>query len=75
MAKKRGRPKTIEDQKPFVLRLPPDLHRMLRTYAANQGTSMNQIVVEVLQQWWAKNPERRAFERLPDIMTPRDKKK
>ncbi len=64
--KRRGRPKTQPDAKPFVLRLPPDLHRMLRTYAASHGTSMNQVVLDVLEEWWSDHPERRAFERLPD---------
>lgn len=47
----RGRPKTLPDSTPFVLRLPTDLHRELRRYAHETGTSMNSAVVEALRAW------------------------
>ncbi|MCB9652887.1 MAG: Arc family DNA-binding protein [Deltaproteobacteria bacterium] len=55
----------VSNVKPFVLRMPVELHRMLRTFAASRGRSMNEVLVEVLEEWWRRNPDRRAFERLP----------
>jgi len=35
---------------PFVLRVPPELHRRLATEAADSGSSLNALVTEKLQR-------------------------
>ena len=65
MPKKRPVRSGSDELKPFVLRMPVDLHRMLRTYAASHGTSMNETIIQILETWWHEHPDRRAFERLP----------
>ncbi len=60
----RGRPKKLpDDYKQFPLRLPPDLHRQLRIHALDTGKSLNDILLEVIAEWWAdrrSRPGRRA---------------
>jgi predicted HicB family RNase H-like nuclease len=46
-----------ETEQKFVLRLPADLHRSLRHVAIDRGTSLNKLIADVLEQWWAKQPE------------------
>lgn len=49
----------------FVLRLPPELHRSLRHVAIDRGTSLNKLIAEVLEEWWAKQPERKRYSKPP----------
>ena len=46
----------------FVLRLTEDFHRALRHVAIDRGVSLNALITGVLEQWWAKQPERGRYE-------------
>jgi len=50
-----------EAEQKFVLRLPESLHRSLRHAAIDRGTSLNKLIAEVLETWWAKQPERTRY--------------
>jgi hypothetical protein len=41
-----------------MLRLPKELHTALRHLSIDRGVSLNAVITEVLEQWWAKQPER-----------------
>jgi hypothetical protein len=60
-AKKMGRPPKLGDHRTFTLRMPTDLHRQLRHVALDRGVSMNDLLVEVIQGWWAEQPERPTY--------------
>lgn len=47
-----------EPEQKFVLRLPESLHYALRHVSIDRKTSLNALIVEVLEGWWAKQPER-----------------
>jgi hypothetical protein len=49
---------------PFVLRLPPELHRKLKMMAAYRDASLNQLMVDALGEWWTTQPDRGPFEKL-----------
>ena len=46
-----------EPEQKFVLRLPESLHRALRHVSIDRKTSLNALIVDVLEAWWAKQPE------------------
>jgi predicted HicB family RNase H-like nuclease len=50
-----------ESEQKFVLRLPEDFHRALRHVAIDRGVSLNRLILEVLEQWWAKHPEHAVY--------------
>ncbi len=50
-----------EPEQKFVLRLPESLHQQLRHVAIDRKTSLNALIVEVVEEWWAKQPERGAY--------------
>lgn len=60
----RGRPVVHGERSTALLRLPPDLHRLLRHVALDDGVSLNALIVEVLEAWWSEHPDRGAYERL-----------
>jgi hypothetical protein len=61
----RGRPSKLGDVQPFPLRLPVDLHKQLKHYVVDhEGRSLNDIIVEAVQQWWSQVPERDRYARL-----------
>ena len=62
--KRKGRPPKLGDHQLFSLRLPTDLHRALKTYAFVSGKSFNDVLVEVLKDWWARQPEHDHIEAL-----------
>jgi len=47
----RGRPVKLEEYQAFVLRLPPELHRELLQLARDQGKSLNDLFIEIAQEW------------------------
>lgn len=61
---KRGRPTKLGEAQVFALRLPVDLHKGLKMLSVVTGKSMNDLVVEVLRDWWAEQPQRRELARL-----------
>lgn len=50
-----------EPEQKFVLRLPESLHHALRHVSIDRKTSLNALIVEVLETWWAKQPERSKY--------------
>jgi predicted HicB family RNase H-like nuclease len=59
-----GRPPKRAETQPFTLRFSKELHRQLRLYAVHNGKSLNDVLVEAVEQWWAQQPERAKFVRL-----------
>jgi predicted HicB family RNase H-like nuclease len=47
-----------EAEQKFVLRLPEGLHRALRHVSIDRRTSLNAMIIEALEAWWSKQPER-----------------
>ncbi len=56
MAAKKQPVEKVPEQK-FVLRLPESLHHALRHVSIDRKTSLNALIVDVLEGWWAKQPE------------------
>ena len=60
------KPKTAEEKptefQSFTVRIPVDLHRALRVVAADENTSINEKLTQILQEWWQEKPDRRRFE-------------
>jgi predicted HicB family RNase H-like nuclease len=52
LPKRRGRPRKTAEHQLFSLRLPPDLHNRLRHHALDERRSLNDILVEVIEEWW-----------------------
>jgi plasmid stability protein len=40
-----------KNRKPLVINLPADLHKDLKVRAAEIGTDMTSIVIDLIQQW------------------------
>lgn len=57
------RKKTQRETQLFSLRLPVDLHRELRHHAVDDGRPLNEILVEVIAQWWESEKTRRRSKR------------
>ena len=73
---KPGRPRKPGKQQPFSLRLPADLHLKLKHYAVDHpGRSLNDVLVEVISDWWNKVPERRTYERLVEASLKKNNRK
>jgi hypothetical protein len=67
----RGRPRKLsEDHRLFSLRLDSNLHQQLLVYAAAQRRSLNDVLVEVIENWWHLQPERAMIVRLTESATP-----
>jgi hypothetical protein len=47
----RGRPKKLPHYRPFVLRLPPELHRALLASAQRRRVSLNDLMIWLSQTW------------------------
>jgi hypothetical protein len=48
----------------FLMRLPEDLYRQLKIYAAAQGLSLNDLVLKLIGDAWSRTPQRETFVRL-----------
>jgi hypothetical protein len=53
---------TSEVEQKFVLRLPEGLHHALRHVSIDRKTSLNTMIIEALEQWWSKQPERDQYD-------------
>ena len=62
MAAKKDR-EVNDDRQGLMVRLPKELHTALRHLSIDRGVSLNAIITEVLEEWWAKQPERRKYPR------------
>lgn len=47
----RGRPPKLGEYQAFVLRLPITLHKELLRIAQTQGKSLNDLLVQITQEW------------------------
>ena len=47
-----------DEKQGLMLRLPKSLHTALRHVSIDRGVSLNTLLTEVLEAWWAKQPER-----------------
>jgi predicted HicB family RNase H-like nuclease len=63
-SRKRGRPRKLEAHKALSCRIPLDLYLALRHYSVDRGVSLNDLVIEALQNYWAHLPERKSYEAL-----------
>lgn len=45
----------------LMLRLPVELHTALRHLSIDRKVSLNALITEVLEDWWAKQPERARY--------------
>jgi predicted HicB family RNase H-like nuclease len=50
------------DYQSFTVRLPAELHHALRVVAADENKSLNELLTQVLQDWWQSKPDRKRFE-------------
>ena len=64
VAAKKVRPNE-DDRQGLMLRLPKELHTALRHLSIDRGVSLNAVITEVLEQWWAKQPERGRYSKEP----------
>jgi hypothetical protein len=46
-----------DDRQGFMLRLPKSLHAALRHLSIDRHVSLNALITEVLEAWWATQPE------------------
>ncbi len=44
-------------RKPFTVRFPPEMHRLLTHLAVDRGLSLGDLVVGVMAEWAQKQPE------------------
>lgn len=47
-----------DERQALMVRLPKELHRALRHLSIDRKVSLNAIITEVLEAWWAGQPER-----------------
>jgi hypothetical protein len=73
-ARPRGRPRKGGEKQVFALRLPVELHRGLRHLGFDERKSINDLIVEVLEKWWAKHPRRAVYEGLQALVEKPAKK-
>jgi predicted HicB family RNase H-like nuclease len=59
-----GRPPKLGDHQPYLVRLPTELHRQIKLYAVSKGLSLNDVLVDIIRDWWAEQPERAGIARL-----------
>ena len=59
----RGRPAKLGNHRLFPFRLPADLHKELRHFAIDQERSLNEILVEVVRDWWRTGPDKGTVKR------------
>jgi predicted HicB family RNase H-like nuclease len=44
-------------RKPFTVRFPPEMHRLLAHLAVDRGLSLGDLMVRVMAEWAEKQPE------------------
>lgn len=52
---------TVDEKQGLMLRLPKSLHTALRHVSIDRGVSLNALLTDVLEEWWAKQPERSRY--------------
>lgn len=63
--KKRGRPAKGGQHQSYSLRLPAELHQQLKHYVVDHPEkSLNDVIVEAVEQWWGAVPDRHKYVRL-----------
>ncbi len=65
--RRKGRPayrSTLGPAKSLMLRLPESLHRPIKILAASRGFSLNDTLIQLIEEAFARVPERAVFERL-----------
>jgi predicted HicB family RNase H-like nuclease len=45
----------------MLVRVPKELHRALKHAAVDRETSLNELVLNALDEWWQVQPERRRY--------------
>lgn len=50
-----------DEKQGLMLRLPKSLHTALRHVSIDRSVSLNALITEVLEEWWAKQPERTKY--------------
>ncbi|MEP7247160.1 MAG: toxin-antitoxin system HicB family antitoxin [Gammaproteobacteria bacterium] len=61
MAAKKMETAARDEKQGLMLRLPKSLHTALRHVSIDRGVSLNTLLTEVLEAWWAKQPERTKY--------------
>lgn len=51
----------LDEKRGLMLRLPKSLHTALRHLSIDRGVSLNALITEVLEDWWAKQPEHSTY--------------
>lgn len=69
--KKRGPEKKHEDAKDLRLRLPGALLKKVRAVAFIEDASINDLVIQALEQWWDGHPQRHVIEAKSSTPKPR----
>ncbi len=54
-----------DERKPFLLRLPPELHLALKRYALEEDRTLGSILLEWIQDGWKRVPGHEQYERAP----------
>ena len=67
-------PKETPKAKGFLVRFPPELHRLLRLISVERDESLNDLVVQVMQEWVEEQPEAERF-RAPETQKKKSSKK
>jgi hypothetical protein len=60
---RRGRPPKLGERQIYPLRMPTDLHRELRHQAVDEGRSMNDVLLEYIQESWDERRTGRQHQR------------
>ena len=50
-----------DERQGLMLRLPSELHTALRHLSIDRKVSLNALITEVLEDWWAKQPEQKKY--------------
>lgn len=50
-----------DEKQGLMLRMPKSLHTALRHVSIDRKTSLNALIVDVLEAWWARQPERTKY--------------
>jgi predicted HicB family RNase H-like nuclease len=59
-----GRPLKLGRHQPYLVRLPPELHRQIKLYSVSKGLSLNDLLIDIIRDWWSRQPERAGIARL-----------
>lgn len=59
----RGRPRKLGSHRAFTLRLPSELHGELLALARSEGRSLNDLLVQIAQEWLAKRKQDQPYAR------------